>query len=83
MFNKLEQQFSMKPDQVIGNLQFDDLDVSRDHEISVAGVVEYTLYMQHALFLRMKRNPMFYTLTLFVPNTVLTTLRQVKTVFLL
>ena len=67
--------FSMKPGQLIGNLRFNDLNHSTDYKFNVAAVVEYTHYMQHALFLKMSRNPMYYMLTLFIPNTVLTCLR--------
>ena len=79
MFNNVEQQFSMKPDQVIGNLQFDNLDYARDHISNAAGNEEFTYYMEHALVLRMSRNPLYYSLTLFVPNMVLTALRLVET----
>ena len=81
MLKNFEQRFTMRPDQIIGNLQFDNLNYSRDHKCEVAAIVEYTKYMKHALFLRFSRNPAYYTLTLFVPNTVLTTLRLVKTGF--
>ena len=81
MLKNFEQMFTMRPYQIIGNLQFDNLNYCRDHKCEVAAIIEYTIFMEHALFLRFSRNPAYYTLNLFVPNTVLTTLRFVKTGF--